>query len=92
MFAATVGAGLTVSPALMAVDQTTSADFKKTIQPLLEEYCYDCHGDGAKKGGVAFDELNPKFVQTLGDSHLVERRKRNARSLSSIPQSGVVDS
>ena len=59
MFAATVGAGLTVSPGLMAVDQTTSAGFKKTIQPLLEEYCYDCHGDGAKKGGVAFDELNP---------------------------------
>ena len=24
---------------------------------MLKEYCYDCHGDGAKKGNVAFDEL-----------------------------------
>jgi len=41
--------GTEVSPA---------AQFRKDIQPLLAEYCYDCHGDGARKGGVAFDELN----------------------------------
>ncbi len=23
--------------------------------PLLREYCFDCHGDGSKKGGVALD-------------------------------------
>jgi hypothetical protein len=33
------------------------AQFHKQIQPLLQQYCYDCHGDGEKKGGVAFDEL-----------------------------------
>ena len=33
------------------------AEFHKQVQPILEEYCYDCHGDGAKKGQVAFDEL-----------------------------------
>ena len=27
------------------------------VLPLLEEYCYDCHGDGAQKGGLAMDEL-----------------------------------
>ena len=27
------------------------------VLPLLEEYCYDCHGDGAQKGGFAIDEL-----------------------------------
>ena len=27
------------------------------VLPLLEEYCYDCHGDGAQKGGFAMDEL-----------------------------------
>ena len=31
--------------------------FRRDVQPLLTQYCYDCHGDGAKKGGVAFDEL-----------------------------------
>ena len=33
------------------------AEFHKDVQPILKEYCYDCHGDGAKKGQVAFDEL-----------------------------------
>ena len=31
--------------------------FQKEIQPLLNEYCGDCHFDGAKKGNVAFDEF-----------------------------------
>jgi len=35
------------------------ADFRRDVQPLLENYCYDCHADGANKGGVAFDEYNP---------------------------------
>jgi hypothetical protein len=34
-----------------------AAQFQKDIHPILKEYCYDCHGDGAKKGGLAFDEL-----------------------------------
>ncbi len=33
------------------------AQFRKDVQPILKEFCYDCHGDGAKKGEVAFDEL-----------------------------------
>ena len=27
------------------------------LKPFLELHCYDCHGDGAKKGGLAMDEL-----------------------------------
>lgn len=41
----------------VAAESTGAAQFHKQIQPLLTEYCYDCHGDGMKKGGVAFDEL-----------------------------------
>jgi len=33
------------------------AQFREDVQPILQEFCYDCHGDGVKKGGVAFDEL-----------------------------------
>jgi hypothetical protein len=33
------------------------ADAAKDIQPLLTKYCYDCHGDGARKGKLAIDEL-----------------------------------
>ena len=38
-------------------ESATAVQFHQTIQPILKELCYDCHGDGAKKGGVAFDEL-----------------------------------
>lgn len=29
--------------------------FHREIEPLLQKYCYECHGDGAKKGKVSFD-------------------------------------
>ena len=45
----------------LALHQASAADvgaqFRKEVQPILKEYCYDCHGDGTKKGDVAFDEL-----------------------------------
>ena len=31
--------------------------FEETIQPILIDYCYRCHADGMKKGGMAFDEF-----------------------------------
>src|SRR6266480_6454131 len=31
--------------------------FRQSVQPILEKYCSDCHFDGMKKGGVAFDEF-----------------------------------
>jgi len=34
-----------------------AASFRKDIQPILQEYCSDCHADGAKKGDVSFDEF-----------------------------------
>ncbi|MEC8355310.1 MAG: DUF1592 domain-containing protein [Verrucomicrobiota bacterium] len=34
-----------------------SFNFENEIIPLLEEYCFDCHGEGAKKGGFKIDEL-----------------------------------
>ena len=40
------------------MDVTATADFKKNIQPVLAEYCYDCHGGGEKRGGVTLDDFN----------------------------------
>src|SRR5476649_589545 len=50
-------AGLISNQTAKAVD-TPTADFQKNIQPVLEEYCYDCHGDGENRGGVALDAFN----------------------------------
>ena len=44
-------------PSGFAAELSGAARFHKDVEPILTEYCYDCHGDGAKKGGVAFDEL-----------------------------------
>ncbi|MBI2947732.1 MAG: DUF1592 domain-containing protein [Verrucomicrobia bacterium] len=41
----------------VAAEPRAEASFRKDIQPILQEYCYDCHGDGTKKGEIAFDEL-----------------------------------
>ena len=45
--------------ALRAEKNPGAAEFRREVRPLLEKYCFDCHADGANKGGVAFDEFNP---------------------------------
>ena len=41
-------------PAVFAAEPR-AAHFHATVQPILKEYCSDCHEDGANKGGIAFD-------------------------------------
>ena len=36
----------------------TFAEWNRELTPFLELHCYDCHGDGAKKGGLAMDQLS----------------------------------
>ena len=38
-----------------AEDHAALPGYAEHIQPILEHYCYACHGLGAKKGGVALD-------------------------------------
>src|SRR5690349_664045 len=51
--AATGFAGQTTFAAKGAPD----AGFRQRVEPVLEEFCYDCHGEGEKKGKVSFDEF-----------------------------------
>ena len=37
--------------------ENAAARFRKEIEPILSDYCYDCHAEGEKKGNVAFDEF-----------------------------------
>ena len=32
-----------------------AGDFNRDIRPVLEKYCYDCHGDGQSRGDVTLD-------------------------------------
>ena len=53
-------ARLMVAAAIMCAsvsDAETPAvtQFRREVEPVLKEYCSDCHADGESKGGVAFD-------------------------------------
>jgi hypothetical protein len=54
-------------------------DFREKIEPILVEYCYECHGFGEKKGEVAFDELKTDD-QLLHNPELWFKALRNVRS------------
>ncbi len=54
-------------------------DFRTQIEPILTEYCYECHGLGEKKGNVAFDELKTDD-QLLHNADLWAKALRNVRS------------
>src|ERR1043165_9064281 len=51
--------------------------FQRDIQPVLEKYCYDCHGNGVDKGGVTLDEVSP---EALHDRSLWLRVLKNTRA------------
>ena len=36
------------------------------VQPLIQKYCYECHGNGKKKGGVALDK--PGDIKSIMNS------------------------
>ena len=35
--------------------QAAAPDFDTAVRPILERHCFDCHGGGARKGGLALD-------------------------------------
>ncbi len=60
-----------------AVDH--QAEFEKDILPILENHCYECHGDGEDKGKVTFDTFGS--TQDLMDqSKLWVHALKNVRS------------
>ena len=34
-----------------------AVQYHKAIKPMLEKFCFDCHGDGMKKGNMSLDEF-----------------------------------
>lgn len=53
--------------------------FKNEIQPLLSEYCYDCHADGMSKGNIVFDEFKTDQA-VLADRELWLHVLKNLRA------------
>ncbi|HZZ56233.1 MAG TPA: DUF1592 domain-containing protein [Opitutaceae bacterium] len=60
-----------------AVD-TSKTTFDRDIEPVLEDNCYDCHGDGESKGGVHLDAFTTDA--SLHDRKLWLRVFKNVRA------------
>src|SRR5277367_996362 len=71
-------------PHVGASESAGVAQFHKNVQPVLEQYCYQCHGDGKSKGKVAFDALNSDSA--ILDHDLWSKALSNLRSGIMPPQ------
>ncbi|MGE4551077.1 MAG: DUF1592 domain-containing protein [Opitutales bacterium] len=57
----------------LEADAEAAADrYAEYVEPLLVEYCYDCHGDGAKKGDVILD-VHQTRIELVKDVKLWKR-------------------
>lgn len=66
------------------VKDPAKLSYQKDVLPLLKKYCYDCHADGAKKGGVEFDNF-PSHTDLLANRKLWEQTLVNVRNREMPP-------
>ncbi len=59
-------------------EEKALATFHREIEPVLNKYCYDCHGGGIAKGGVTLDDFATEAA--LKDPKLWLRALKNIRS------------
>ena len=76
----------TLAPAPVLPGARAAADFHQNIEPLLKQYCYDCHGNGESSGKVAFDHLGTD-PELLANTPLWVAVLKNVRS-GLMPASG----
>src|SRR5258708_2522201 len=62
-----------------ADENVAAAHFHERVEPILETYCYGCHGYGEHKGGHAFDEYKSD-KDLIGDTKLWLAVLKNVRS------------
>lgn len=47
-----------------AVSAADAPDFRNQVQPLLQKYCFTCHGDGASEGNLRLDQFSSELQAT----------------------------
>lgn len=57
----------------------SASEFDAKIKPILSQYCYDCHGDGMKKGQVTLDHFKEESEMLAADD-LWYRVLKNVRA------------
>lgn len=46
-----------LTPLAQGAENPVKARFTDEVQPILVDYCYRCHGQGSKKGGISLEEF-----------------------------------
>jgi hypothetical protein len=69
----------TVAAEKASLDPAVAREFKEKIVPLLQDYCYDCHGDGSKKGDMSLDKFKD-LASHLDNHELWLKVWRNVRT------------
>src|SRR5581483_4595308 len=52
---AVLAVALSCSPTI-AAEPAATAEYHKTVEPILSDYCVTCHGGASAKAGVSFDQ------------------------------------
>jgi len=76
---ALLGLGLLAETARAAEDDPGVAAFHAEIQPLLEDYCYGCHGYGLKTADVGFDSFD-SVEDLIAERELWDKALRQLRA------------
>ncbi|MHB1079332.1 MAG: DUF1592 domain-containing protein [Prosthecobacter sp.] len=62
-------------PSLLSAAERGQDTYNQRILPLLQKFCYDCHGDGTDKGDFALDEY-PEYSKLIGDKVLWDHARQ----------------
>src|SRR3954468_23848784 len=54
------------TPAIAGPVLEAQHNYEKQVLPVLQKFCYDCHGDGMDKGNVALDK-HADFTASFND-------------------------
>lgn len=68
-------ASLVAIPSLLTAAERGQDAYNQRILPLLQKYCYDCHGDGTDKGDFALDEY-ADFAKLIADKVLWDHARQ----------------
>lgn len=52
-----------------AIGEPTERDYEDEVLPLLQRYCFECHGADVQKGDVQLDVLDPDMIEGHDAEH-----------------------
>jgi mono/diheme cytochrome c family protein len=62
VFLVAISGGVCAQNEAQPGDGTAKIDFKSQIQPILQRYCFKCHGEKRQKGDLRLDTLDPRMT------------------------------